>query len=519
MTAGNDIVFTSGSTPVQMIMSDASLSLAYTLESRTAVNLLSLEGEVRDSHGFVVVSLNGEPNDEPLHYGDTSPVNLQAGGDIEGVNITVPKAGMIEAGGDIGSLVYFGQNVGASDVTRIVAGGNITYSYGTGTATTNETIELGGPGELLLQAGGNIDLGNTIGITTIGNSKNGYLGSVGASIIVAAGVPSGVPFGSKTADQSDLFSLLHTSATQYTGSEQAGDTAGAQNIMGQMETDITDFYSAFGATHGNGDITMTSSQISTNAGGELSIFAAGKINVGLTVLNSGQGKNTGIYTARGGDITIYANGDVNVNESRIMTFQGGDITIWSDNGNINAGKGAKNQISTAPPVLSCDKNGQNCVLVFTPPSVGSGIRALTYAPNLNTPAPPEGNISLFAPKGVINAGEAGISGNNVTLEATSILNANNISFSGGSVGVPAQSTSISLGALAGTGEMSKGSVSADTGALGPAQDRVASAQPIEDMIVKWIDVKVVSYDLGFSAGAGDDGGPDTRGSSKDRRGQ
>ena len=193
MTAGNDIVFTSGSTPVQMIMSDASLSLAYTLESRTAVNLLSLEGEVRDSHGFVVVSLNGEPNDEPLHYGDTSPVNLQAGGDIEGVNITVPKAGMIEAGGDIGSLVYFGQNIGASDVTRIVAGGNITYSYGAGTAATKETIELGGPGVLLVQAGVNIDLGNTIGITTIGNCKNEYLGSAGASIVVAAGVPSGVP--------------------------------------------------------------------------------------------------------------------------------------------------------------------------------------------------------------------------------------------------------------------------------------------------------------------------------------
>ena len=274
--------------------------------------------------------------------------------------------------------------------------------------------------------------------------------------------------------------------------------------MSEMEKGIAGFYSEFGATHGSGDITMTSSQISTNAGGDISVFAAGTINVGLTILNGGPSKNTGIYTARGGNITVYANGDVNVNESRIMTFQGGDITIWSDNGNINAGKGEKNQISTAPPILSCDKNGQNCVLVFTPPSVGSGIRALTYAPNLNTPAPPEGDISLFAPKGVINAGEAGISGRNVTLEATAILNASNISFSGGSVGVPAQSTSISLGALTGTGEMSKGSVSADTGALGQAQDRVASAQPIEDMIVKWIDVKVMSYDLGFSPGAGDD---------------
>ena len=34
-----------------------------------------------------------------------------------------------------------------------------------------------------------------------------------------------------------------------------------------------------------------------------------------------------------------------------MTFQGGDITVWSDQGNINAGKGAKAAINASLPTI------------------------------------------------------------------------------------------------------------------------------------------------------------------------
>jgi hypothetical protein len=145
--------------------------------------------------------------------------------------------------------------------------------------------------------------------------------------------------------------------------------------------------------------------------------------------------------------------------------------------------------------------------------VGSGIRALTYAPSPTTPAPAAGNIYLFAPSGDIDAGEAGIAGGKVILGATTILNGNNVSSSVGSVvGLPAASQGVSLGALSGTSDLSKGSISADTGALAQAQERVASAQPIENMIVQWVDVKVMSYDLTFGAGAepGDPGGSSTK---------
>ena len=87
------------------------------------------------------------------------------------------------------------------------------------------------------------------------------------------------------------------------------------------------------------------------------------------------------------------------------------------------------------------------------------------------------------------------------LGATAILNASNISFTSGAVGLPPASQGVSLGALTGTSDMSKSTVSSDTGALATSQERVTSAQPIEDMVVKWIDVKVMSYDLTFG---GDD---------------
>ena len=233
------------------------------------------------------------------------------------------------------------------------------------------------------------------------------------------------------------------------------------------------------------------------------ILATGNLNVGTTLLpstsQSSTTTSTGILTETGGAINIFTVGDVNVNQSRLMTFQGGDITVWSDQGSINAGKGSKTAIDANPPQYSC-KNGV-CSEVFTPPAVGSGIRALTYASNPNTPPPPEGNIYLFAPSGDIDAGEAGISGGTVVLGATAILNASNISFTTGSVGLPAASQGVSLGALTGTSDMSKSTISSDTGALATSQERVTSAQPIEDMVVKWIDVKVMSYDLTFG---GDD---------------
>src|SRR5208283_5023799 len=107
---------------------------------------------------------------------------------------------------------------------------------------------------------------------------------------------------------------------------------------------------------GSGDIDMTSSQISTSIGqSNIYIIAAGNLNVGQSALPAAGTTNTktGITTGGGGSINIYANeasGEaVNVNQSRIMTFYDGDITVWSDYGNINAGRGSSTAVSASPP--------------------------------------------------------------------------------------------------------------------------------------------------------------------------
>jgi hypothetical protein len=252
---------------------------------------------------------------------------------------------------------------------------------------------------------------------------------------------------------------------------------------------------------------MISSEISNlGSNGDIFVVAAGDINVGRSTISLNStttAQSTGIFTAAGGTINIFAKRDVNVNESRVMTFLGGDITIWSDEGSINAGRGSKTAISALPPqsVPQYDQNGNiiGYTTVFSPPSVGSGIRAVTYDPNLvpggPIPIPPPGNIYIFAPQGVIDAGEAGIAGGTVILGATEVLNSQNISFSAGSVGVPTPQSSVSLSSLAGAGSVADtGKMVAQASALGGAKDSLAQSNVVDQFLSKFLDVKVIDFD-------------------------
>ena len=131
----------------------------------------------------------------PLHSGDSVPVSITAGRDITGLRLFLPKQADVNAGRDINDLYYYGQNVGATDVTLIKAGRDLVFSFATvsdasGNPAKNTGIILGGPGALLVQAGNNIDLGKTQGIQTVGSQFDSALGSKGADLVVAAGVSS-----------------------------------------------------------------------------------------------------------------------------------------------------------------------------------------------------------------------------------------------------------------------------------------------------------------------------------------
>jgi filamentous hemagglutinin len=246
---------------------------------------------------------------------------------------------------------------------------------------------------------------------------------------------------------------------------------------------------------------MVSSQIST-ASGKDSVYIVAKdtIDVGRSTLNSNvAGK--GIVTARGGGINIYTGKDLNVNQSRIMTFFGGDITLWADSGNINAGRGSKTAVS--PPTFTQIKDFAGNITGYkvNPPAVGSGLRALTYdantRPDGDIPIPKPGNIYAFAPNGAIDAGEAGIAGGKIVLGATEVLNAKNISFSVGSVGVPsANEASVSIGALAGTGNVTDtGKMVGEASALGGTKDKLTQQTTmVDDFLSKFLDVRVISFD-------------------------
>ena len=362
MQAGGDILFKAG---FAWLMSDADFNAVYP-------GYPSLSHPDLTSHAA-----------KPVHTGDPNAVSISAGGNITDMYITLPKMANIDAeGGSINNLNYIGQNVGPGDTTSIIAAQDIIYGYGAGVA--NYAIQVGGPGYVVVQAGGKIDLGVSNGIQAIGNAANPVAlgaGETGASLIVAAGMANPLDPQALTT----FFGALRTAGIEYSNLKSSGDAAGAATVVDNVRASTIN---PFLATANQGqDITMTSSQISTVGGGGLFVLATGVLNVGTTVLSSGiSSRNTGILTETGGAIKVFANGDVNVNESATMTFRGGDIDVWSDHGSINAGKGDKATISASLPTYSCTKEGV-CSVKFASPAVGRGIRALTYAPEREHASP------------------------------------------------------------------------------------------------------------------------------------
>jgi len=430
-----------------------------------------------------------DPNSQTyvaLHASDpTGPVIIQAGQDISDLMLYVPKSAGITAGRNITDFYYQGQNINPDDVSAIRAGGDITFSY---LLTSSQTgLVQGGPGTLLVAASGEIDLGSSGGIRSVGDQYNTILGPQGSRLVIVSGY--NLPDVTSTATQ--FFDALRNEIKSGDSYEQS--TLKTEDLISQD----------LGTPSGPGKINMTSSQISTVAGAsDIFVIASGSVDVGKSTFftNAADVQKTGIFTAQGGAINIFAVGDVNVNESRVMTFFGGDVTIWSALGDINAGRGSTTEVNASPPQRVPVLNNQHTEIVgytmeFSAPAVGSGIRAVTYDPDgLAGPlqAPRAGNIYLQAK--LIDAGEAGIYGGNIYLTAQQVLNTGNISSSLGSiVGMPqTMEGTTSLGSLAGTGSATQGGqLMGDVSSIAAA--RAQASQMVEDIIAKWLEVKVVDF--------------------------
>ncbi len=413
-----------------------------------------------------------------LHQNDDQPILISAGGNIQYLDLYLPKQAEITAGGDINNFVYTGQNISNQDVSWIRANGNIAIPHALANQNSANSLAASGilqsgPGGFMVEAGGSIDLGSLQnGIQMNGNGTNNALPADNGYLILAAGYS----LNKNITDVSSFFSTLRSAIDNYSQTKDVSyiDTARAA-IIGP-------FFQ--GALSGSGNIDMTSSQIMTSiTASDIYILAAGTLNLGKTAIPSATATispTNGIATGSGGAINIFAVKDVNVQESRLMTFDGGDITVWSDTGSINAGRGSKTTVSASPP-----SNGK-----FSAPSIGSGIRAVTYGYAL------PGDIHLYA-KGIIDAGEAGIAGGNIFIGAeVGVVNASNIVASGIVAGVPqTASASTSIGALSGTNSATQSSqaMSDASGAIGGR--KAQTDQMIDDTLMKWLDVKVIDFIL------------------------
>jgi len=106
-------------------------------------------------------------------------------------------------------------------------------------------------------------------------------------------------------------------------------------------------------------------------------------------------------------------------------------------------------------------------------------------------APKPGNVVLIAPRGFIDAGEAGVdSAGKLTVFTPTFLNAQNATSAGGSVGVPVNNAAGVGASLAAAGSSAAGaSKTGDDVTRSVAQEKIAAAK----MMPSFITVDVLGF--------------------------
>ena len=466
-----------------------------------------------------------------IHAGDSQPALVTAGRDVTALTLSLPKSGQVVAGRDIVDLTYAGQNLAATDQTVLMAGRDFAYTNTYG----NAGISVGGPGALDILANRNVALGFSPGIVTTGNLLNANLPTAaGSDLTIVTGLGTAPDFAGMLTKIIEPSAVYQTELVDYVEMQQGasklsfaaaetafrGFTAARQlplidavffnelALSGRAanatpKVGFSEGYAAIDALFPGsrsgaagtasdayaGDLTLQFSRIYTLSGGNINLVVpGGHIDVGLAnpppFLVSRAPSTLGIVTEQAGDLDIYTRGDVNVNASRIFTLGGGNILIWSDQGSIDAGQGAKTSVSAPPPSILINADG-TVSLNFSGAASGSGIRTIQTEPTT-----PPGNVDLIAPEGTVNAGDAGIgAAGNINIAAASVIGVSNINFGGTAAGVPAQVSSIGA-ALAGASSASSSTTNSSTNALAANTADKEAAAPLAQTALSWLDVFV-----------------------------
>lgn len=395
----------------------------------------------------------------PVHAGHETPIDLNISGSMDDVYLGVPEAATISVAGSMNNCSFQGMNLAPGDVTSINVAGNID-NRSAFTSASLTGISAPDLSDLALAVNNSIG-SKTISAATLAASLYydpatqtlTYQNIPGVTIaqlvhllqnltvqVYQNGVPQWQDSPFDTIPVTTTVSVLNSAAAQAL--ENAYNLAGGiPTTGGNISTfgyilggggafDITANNMDLGTTAGiqsegvglyqvngsfplakytsqgadisvnlSGDLTMVSSSIASENGGNIFVNAGGEIDVGTSEFTVNSSGARGIYTTADSDVFVSATDDININGSRIAAYNGGNLTVISREGSIDAGSGG----GGAAIVPDYSVNPATHAVSFSQTTIpGSGILATAYNSN-------PGDILVEAPNGTINASAGGIS--------------------------------------------------------------------------------------------------------------
>ncbi|MBN8709772.1 MAG: filamentous hemagglutinin family protein [Verrucomicrobia bacterium] len=464
-------------------------------------------------------------------------------------NVSSENVSIVSAGRD---LIPYNENTALRSIARNISLFNyivdpakstvLTDANGIAISTTTlpGDIQIGGPGALEILAGRNIDLGTGanftegtgVGISSIGRYRNPFLPFEGADIFVMSGIhssdggaavglmqsdlaiesflstyASGLVLGDGSADDDDeewramaAIRLLFGIARDDSGGAEADAALAAlMPVSASSSSRSAQEYGwgpwqTFGDAFPDGQISTRVRDVRTTSGGSITILAPGS---GISMAPEIYGNPLtppGIVTEYGGEVSIFINNDLDIGQARIFTLRGGDMTIWSANGSIAAGSAAKTVVTAPPTRVSIDSTSAEVQTDLGGLATGGGIGVLASVKDVEA-----GNVYLIAPRGTVDAGDAGIRATgDISVAAQTVLNADNISAAGTSTGVPATAAPAAPN-IAGLTSGANASAATSAAAADTASRSQQNASPEETPSLITVDV------LGYGGGEEDSG--------------
>lgn len=279
-------------------------------------------------------------------------------GSVSNAAFYFPQQAVVAAGQDIANVQLDLQNLGAGDISQVAAGRDLLYTnvLSNGSQWGNMPhIQVAGPGNLLVEAGRDINLGavstakltagdtnglnNVTRIDAIGNTGNASLPTAdAATMTLLAGIEPG---SLSTAQVNDLFSVLR-SVGQFQGllgQAQAGTLTGdaaivAANTVTSQANAAIDALFAGQVQPGSSPVHETPIDAGAANGRSTVGQMTDAYNGALAAANSAIAALFRDGQPHQGDITLY---NARISSATNTGGTGGNLNLLAPNGNINVG--------------------------------------------------------------------------------------------------------------------------------------------------------------------------------------